>query len=150
MPWYKTVYDPVDGERVDVRTFNSDQGYSKLVTTRHIYGNYIYARNLSHARRLAKKRNIGESVVGECHAPTYLRASTGLRRRNWFKRDVMHNVVFMCYMALQSGAATSNELFGDEGVIHELFHRSARRRVVLKRLEEIEKRIPGYLGPRFR
>lgn len=150
MPWYATAYDPDSFERVDVRKFNTSKGYDAYVASRNIYGNHIYARDLAHARRLAKKRNCGESVIGKGRAPYYLRASSGLRRRNWFTRDVLHNVIFVSWMALQSGAATAAELFGDEGIVHGLFHSSEPRKKIIERMAEVEKRIPGYLGPRFK
>jgi len=150
MPWYATVYDPVDSAPINVRKFNTHKGYDAYVASRNIYGNCVYARDLAHARRLAKKRNCGESVVGEGRAPNYLRASTCLRRRNWFTQAVLHNIMFVSFMALQSGAATAAELFGDEGIVHGLFHQSEPRKKLRERLAEIEARIPGYLGPRFK
>ena len=146
MPWYTTLYNadssPVDAERLR-KDADENTGY-------HIgrYGNRIYARSKRHAEKRARERGMNEAVWLKSHAPNFPRASTALRKSG-FRRDVLHNLCFMSHMALKSGAATSEEILGDEGLIHEYIH-GAKRQPLIAKCIEIEKRIPGYLGPGFK
>lgn len=146
MPWYTTLYNadssPMDAQRLR-KGAEEDVGY-------HIgrYGNRIHARSKRDAEKLARERGMNEAVWLKSHAPKYPRASTALRKGG-FRRDVLHNLCFMSHMALKSGAATSEEILGDEGLIHEYIH-GAKRQSLIAKCIEIEKRIPGYLGPGFK
>jgi hypothetical protein len=146
MPWYTTLYNadssPLDAERLR----KSSHGNGGYHTGR--YATRVYARSKWHAEELTRERGLNEVVWIKSRAPNYPRASTALRKHG-FRRDVLHNLCFMAHLALKSGAATSEELLGDEGLIHEYIHGTNRQSLIAECIE-IEKRIPGYLGPEFR
>jgi hypothetical protein len=140
MPWYTTLYNadnsPIDAVRLR-KDSDGNSGY-------HIgrYGTRVYARNKRHAEELARERGMNEAVWLKSRAPNYL-------RKPGFRRDVLHNLCFVSHLALKSGAATSEELLGDAGLIHEYIHGAKRQSLIVECIE-IEKRIPGYLGPGFK
>jgi hypothetical protein len=146
MPWYTTLYN-ADSSLIDAEQLRKDADENTRYHIGH-YGNRIFALNRHHAEKCARDRGMNEVVWLESRAPNYPRASTALRKSG-FRRDVLHNLCFMSHMALKSGVATSEEILGDEGLIHEYIH-GAKRHILIAKCIEIEKRIPGYLGPQFK
>lgn len=91
---------------------------------------------------------MGEKVDGECgKSLPYIPASKMLMKRHWKMSGALNVVHALCYLgqiALASGVATTQEVLGDQGFIHEYAHRVSRR-ALAKRVSEIERRVPGYL-----
>jgi len=140
MPWYLTVYN-ADGSEPDVN---------------NVVGSYsgdVWARSARHARQVAKRRGLGEKILGETgrrKAP-YTTPSEWLAKRRLRNADVLHALCWMAHLALKSGAATPEELVGDRGLIHEYAHMRSyggrsgvRRRELIAKAREIEERIPGF------
>ena len=137
MPWYQT----------ECRTGSSN------------YGGQLYAANGEHADEIAARRGIGETVlsVGGDGIP-FTRPSEWMRKPPSHENDLhtFHSLCWFAHLALSSGAAISDELFGDRGVVHEWAHLRAlgeeglgtgmNAERLFQMVEDIEQRIPGFLG----
>jgi hypothetical protein len=141
MPWFITVYHadgsppPADGE--------SWVG---------AFGGYLFARDMRQARLFAKRRGLNERVEGRCgqRAP-YVLPSQWIAMRRPDPTKVFHALIWMGHLAVKSGAATLDEVFGDRGIAHEYAHMRGngrpRRKDLIAQVQEIERRIPGLLPP---
>lgn len=114
------------------------------------YGAHVYASSLKEAKKLCRLRGLGERIVFErgTKAAPYRRASDLLKARTVSGRrksekTVLHGLSFLGMLALASGVATIQEILGDEGFIHNFCHGHTRA-IVLAKVLEIEKRVPGY------
>jgi hypothetical protein len=132
MPWYVTEY--ISG------------GSRK-------FGGQLFAADDEQAREIANRRSIGETVlsIGGKGMP-FARPSALMREPRSPESDyhTFHTLCWFAHLALASGTATPDELFGDCGVVHEWAHMLALGDVDADRLiqmvEDIEHRIPGFLG----
>ena len=111
----------------------------------------IWARDWAHAKRLAKKRGIGEIICGEVRGKQYWRyPSETMRMRKRDHDAIFHGLAFLGWLALKSGAATADEILGDYGILHEYAHVRGGASILKKlipRVEAIERRVPGYKPP---
>lgn len=141
MPWFMTAY-MADGTPPPDDLIGA-------------YGGYLWANDLRHAKRVAKRRGLNERVEGEMtknpRRRVYTLPSQWLAKRKPRDADVMHALCWLGHMALKSGAATADELLGDEGLIHEFVHMrsglSGRRKKLIAMAAKFEARIPGMLAP---
>lgn len=116
------------------------------------FGGVILARSLPEAKRLAKLRNIGERVCGDgWKTDLSARPNRLMFCRSEKKRlDAIHGAIYLGWLAVKSLTATVDEVFGDEGTVHDLLHvlddgsRSSRHRLS-ERLAELENAVPGSL-----
>jgi len=141
MPWYLTVYN-ADGSEPDVN---------------NVVGSYsgdVWARSARHARQVAKRRGLGERILGETgrRRPPWTLPSEWIAKRKLRDADVFHALCWLGHLALKSGVATADELLGDNGLIHEYAHMRSwggrtglRRRDLIAKAREIEGRIPGFV-----
>lgn len=123
------------------------------------YTSFILARDLAHAKRLAKARNIGETLLGEglrysrSKAP-YRPPSVLLRKRRLtqaLRLDVIHATCFLSFLLMRvkgvKGAGV-HAILGDEGIMHQVIHTLSfgfpRRKAVITALEGCERMVPGY------
>lgn len=120
----------------------------------HKYACSLFAKSKRHAASVAKKRGMGEAIIGkESKSAAHVPASRMLRSARYTDADKLHAVTFLCMLAHSSGVASWRETIGDEGVLHEFIHHMAgavydtrkRRKRMISRVEELEKRVPGYL-----
>lgn len=123
------------------------------------YGGQLFAANDEQAREFAERRGIGETVIsmgGKGHP--FTRPSEWMRKPPSPENDchTFHSLCWFAHLALLSCTATANELFGDRGVIHEWAHLRALGEEglgsgmtpdrIVQMVEDIEQRIPGFLG----
>lgn len=126
-------------------------GKHEDVTRPGNYSAFLWASSPRQARKLAQLRGLGERVVCTSgRAKPYRTASETLGRRTvGGKTSVvtaqLHGLAFLGMLALASGVATVQEVLGDQGFIHAFCHRGTDRRVLIARVKEIERRVPGYL-----
>lgn len=120
------------------------------------YSSFIWARNLQEAKRLAKRRRIGERVMWERgnRGQPYIPPSKQMRKRHLTPKqrlNVIHAVCFLSYLASRAMKMGPEDTMGDEGFLHQTVHSLSigfpRRRQMIAYLEEIERRVPGYLKP---
>jgi len=124
------------------------------------YSSFIWASSLRQARRLAKRRRIGERVMGQSLGRSlgkrrpYSPPSIMLRKRrltNRQKLDVVHGAVFLMFLLARQesmGAMGVAAILGDEGLLHSLVHSLTtgwpRRKAVTRMMEDAERMVPGY------
>ena len=119
------------------------------------FGSKIEAPSMAAARDCARRRRIGERVLGEACATIDRPASAVLRSRTTPARK-LHALAFLGLLALRARVARVEDILDDEaGVLHQWAHyeqsreRGDRtpgiRRVLLKMVRKIERRVPGYL-----
>jgi len=115
------------------------------------FGGYIFANSMRQAKAFAKRRGLNEGVAWRCgQAAPYRLPSEWIAKRRPDPTDVFHSLIWMGHLALKSGVATVDEVFGDEGIVHVYAHMRSgrpRRKELIKRVREIERRIPGLLSP---
>jgi hypothetical protein len=134
MPWYLTEYA---------------NGYSSQV----------WGRSWSHARRIAKRRGLGETVMGlwsnmpNPRGTATMPASAHFRRRSPTKRqalDAIHALTFLCQLAIAGGLLKAGDVLDDCGLLHDavhaLSHGRPRRAEIIARIEALERLVPGYLA----
>ncbi len=123
------------------------------------YGGQLYAADDEQAHEIAARRGIGERVlsVGGKGIP-FTRPSEWMRKPPSHENDLhtFHTLCWFAHLALKSGTATADALFGDRGVIHEWAHLRALGEGglgtgmdadrLVQMVEDIEQRIPGFLG----
>ncbi len=140
MPWYQTNYRanwaPVDPKEEICRPGT--------------YGAQIWAKSLRNAREIAQKRGMGEVIVGErgSQARPYRYASEVLAATRGHNRGMYPKLHALCYLgmvAMACGAATIQEVLGDEGFVHDICHARSVQKRLIERVKFIEKRVPGYL-----
>jgi hypothetical protein len=141
MPWFITAYH-ADG------SLPPALGESWVGA----FGGYLFARDFRQAKLFAKRRGLNEAVEGRMgQRVPYVLPSQWLARRRADPTDVFHSLIWMGYLAVKSGAASLNEVFGDEGIVHEYAHMRTtgrpRRKELIERVQAIECRIPGMMPP---
>lgn len=117
------------------------------------YSSYVWAKSERHARLLAKRRNIGEVVIGGSQkAAPYPYLSELLRKRSMRpkdKIDAIHAATFLGYLLMQSCGAPPCDVIGDEGLVHQVIHCLAFGTPKRAHLAEVasyfERRVPGYV-----
>lgn len=140
-----------------------------------LYGSYIYAERISHARELATKRGLGEYVYGlwqPVRIPPkfnhklngrrwpYIPPSTmlGWKRSYWERKaarvDFLHAVTFLSFIAVRAKVIRADiGVLGDQGLLHEAVHcmlgHSITKAKMQERLLAIESEVPGYLPPNW-
>lgn len=127
------------------------------------YGSDIYANSFDHAKRLARRRGIGEKVIsdGMKSKAFYPFPSELFRKRKLTKRDALaaiHGTTFLAFIAMKSGRAEINEVLGDTGFLHEAIHvlqfgrfgqsSSKPRREFADVILRWERIVPGFRGDR--
>lgn len=140
MPWFVTAYN------ADGSTVANPEG--SLVGS---YGSHLHARSFREARKIARLRNLNETVIGQkpLNLCPYRPPSEWLKKRRPNPTDVFHSLCWMGHLALKSGVATVDEILGDQGLIHEYAHMrsgiAGRRNKLIEMAQNIERRIPGFL-----
>lgn len=116
------------------------------------YGAEVWARSRKEATFFCQLRGLGEKVLGSGVRLTAPRVSSVLRSRRPF-HDKLHALCWLAFLAISADRAHPRDFFGDVGILHEWAHyltpaireeSSMRLRPLLRRVEEIEARIPGY------
>lgn len=123
------------------------------------YGGQLYAANAEQAEETATRRGIGETVLSMGGKGTpFTRPSEWMRKPPSPQNDLdtFHSLCWFAHLALKSGTATADDLFGDRGVVHEWAHLRALGEsglgmgmdpdLLVEMVEDIERRIPGFLG----
>lgn len=134
MPWFLTSY------YANWRRIEPDEELSHPGK----YGAYLWAPSKRSAQRTAKIRGMGEIIVS-CgfKAAPYKRASTILRSKKSTVHEQYHALCYLGMIAMASGAASAQQIIGDEGIIHERCHASSLRKLA-ERVRSIEAVTPGY------
>jgi hypothetical protein len=120
------------------------------------YGSHLWATDAADARSIAKRRRLGERILGQsprCYSDPL--SSILFRRRNYGeKADLIHSLTWLGFIAAKSGAATLDELWGDTGVIHQAVHylqfgtetgETVTAGWVYEALRRLERRVPGLV-----
>lgn len=104
------------------------------------YGGDVWARSPAEADRIAKKRSIGETVIGKG-------MRTGGLPRARTQMQKLHEAVYLGWIALEMGIMTPKQLLGDEGLIHEMVHRLNGGKVkgLEARFRRLQRSVPGHL-----
>lgn len=125
------------------------------------YGAEIWARSMKEARRLARRRKIGERVISRGAVLQAASASRTLRSRKATVATKLHSLVWLSYLAMSSGVATVDDILGDEnGIIHIFVHHAdgitaknspgvVTPAELLRKVRALERRVPGYPPVRF-
>jgi hypothetical protein len=117
-----------------------------------VYSSEIWARSWKHAQELAGARCLGEKIIGSGPILQAASCSAVLSSRAPLA-DKMHALCFLGLLATSSSCAEARDFFGDQGVLHQFVHYSIpiirkegrmTLRKILRDVEDIERRIPGY------
>lgn len=103
------------------------------------FGGDIWATDWAHAKRLARKRKIGEKVIGKG-------MRTGGLKRPRTRLEKLHEATYLSWIGMEMGKLTPQEVLGDKGLIHEMVHNLNGMKInTEKRFRELQRMIPGHL-----
>lgn len=116
-----------------------------------LYGSKIWATSKKQAISLARRRGIGERVIGLSIAqdpdiPTSQVLSLAS------PQEVLHSLIWLSFLALKSKVATVDDIFSDSGILHLYIHRELMidmldpKNALVEAVLVLESKIPGY-GP---
>lgn len=134
MPWYMTDY------RANWRGQDADEKSCSVGA----YGGHLWARSMRAAKRIAEARGLGERVVSRGFIKDPYKVASEMFRSKAPFEEKIHALCYLGMIAIASGVATPQEIIGDEGIVHKACHRRDKK-TLLARIEEIERRVPGYL-----
>lgn len=143
MPWFLTAYP----------------SFTKLprVPDAGTYGADLWARNHRHAVEVAEQRGFGERIIsGPSRKPTTHKLVSAQIEAHAPWDAVLHNAIFMGWVALRCRVATVDEILGDGGLVHEIMHARVGvtgpgyRKRLASHARAIEALIPGWTAPNRR
>jgi len=129
-----------------------------------VYGAGLWAEGIHEAEHLIRLRGIGETIWGESserpkNAQQWRPVHTwAYKREKRFQEQmpkVLHYLMLLCYVGLQSGRLQPWEIFCDGGAVHEVAHRlqfwgddedssCLKRNDLVALVERIERRVPEF------
>lgn len=126
------------------------------------YGNGVWAESYEDAERLIELRQIpgeflenAQPVGSSFDPPTHEHVAAALLHKTSRKKfnAGLHALTFLSFMATCAGKATSEEILGDGGVLHEFVHEMTDTSDIRLPFEhlmisviDLELSIPGYLS----
>ena len=123
-----------------------------------LYGSHIWAKDWRQARAFAKRRGIGEEVVGVWVSTGEMPASEVIRTKGTVRVKV-HALCWLGLLATSCGVATAFDFFDDaSGIIHQFVHAVNQSGdpagesanvfpMVLLAVQRLQAKVPGYLPP---
>lgn len=124
------------------------------------YGVGFWAEDIYEAEHLIRLRGLGEKIWGESdgqHKGEWRHISTWAYKRESKFQDqlpmILHHLMLMCLVGLQSGRLQAWECFGDGSAVHEIVHRlnfgvdkteCRTRDGIVALVENIERRVPEF------
>lgn len=85
------------------------------------FGSHIWANDNNHAEKLIQRRGLGETIISLGVEKDPKKDIDTQEIVDSEKKDFHHALCFVGYVALKAGMS-ADTIFGDEGIIHQIFH----------------------------
>ena len=120
------------------------------------YASHVWASSEAHAKKLIRRRNIGESLTGGKWRKRQHRYPSELLRRPRLNKvqalECVHAVCFLSYLLMRSRGAGAEDIVGDEGLLHMAIHSVQfgwpGRQKLAGGVALFERSVPGYTSGR--